>query len=270
PAIAASLLEAAMSARAAPAPWLVRSTVGQAQWFVMRAVPAGTVPAGVVAAAESILKGMIMTKLKLTGVVAALALSAAIGVAAVRAQDRPVPARGVSPSADVAGPQGVAAGQPDRMRALEDKLDRLLRVLESPGAKPGSGRVPLQMGTDPVIGVPRLDLPPAPANGMSPRGLQGAPPKPVANPLMELERDMSPTTRLNDHERRLAAVERKLEQLMSRLPPAPPPGDAVETAPRTSGNIPLRTDSEPALSLVPGPAPGDDIAPEPSSEPGRN
>lgn len=86
-----------------------------------------------------------MTKLKLAGVVAALGLTAAAGVAAVRGQEgtgRPaavVASGGAAPGArpTEGREQRPEPDQADRLKSLEDKVDRLMRATERPG-QPGS------------------------------------------------------------------------------------------------------------------------------------
>lgn len=225
PSVALAMWESVSSATAAPPARIVQATVGAAQWFAARGMAplAGAVPAGAISIAELILKEMVMTKLKVTGVVAVLGLSAAVGVAAVRGQEgpfgqtistdsnavitRPGP---TAPSAE----KGPAGDQGGRMQALEEKLDRLIRVLERSAASPALA----PQGADAI--------PPKPSTPGSAASLYGqrdsvrfTPDRPnaYAKPTTDLHR-------LENIERRLATVEHRLDEVVSRLQQPASPG----------------------------------------------
>ena len=246
PAIAAALWESAAAARGAPPTRLVRSTVGAVQWFAVRglAPPAGTVPATAVALAESILRGTIMTKLKLAGIGAALSLSAWIGALAVRGQDTPSAPPAAGALADIAPERRTPAPtvpkppteDADRLRVLENKLDRLLQVLERPGAvsRPYGATVP---AAPEALAPTNADTLPAtrertytpPVTTTVERRSTGAQGSAVWRG--------PDSKRLDDLEHRLSVVEQKLEQLMSRPQPAGPL-NPVPTPAGTPGGLP--------------------------------
>lgn len=254
PAVAAGLWESAMSAKAAPSSRLVRSTVEGAQWFAVRglAPPAGVVPAGVVASAELFLKGVAMTNLKLAGAAAALGVSAVLGVAVVRGQDKPAlpayaapkvnehepfneaPGSAYEPSNEAPGRavDPLSAGQPDRMRSLEDKLDRLLRALERPGTMPNPATSPMM---PPGMEVARTPA----ANANPPRaGVPNPNERPAMDPPQAPSKSLA--TRVSELERRLGMVEQKLEQLATRVEGSPV--------------LPARHAEPSNLEPIPGPA----------------
>jgi hypothetical protein len=98
----------------APAAELAEATITAAIGFAARPSAAGAVSARVAALTEGVLKAMFLTKLKLA---AAAAVALGVVVAGVAAQQPGTPGR--------------TASDEDRLRQVEQKLDRVLQALEN-------------------------------------------------------------------------------------------------------------------------------------------
>jgi RNA polymerase sigma factor (sigma-70 family) len=145
PAAVAAALAAEADAAAPPAAALIATTAAAAARFAAgpAAVAAGAVPAAAAALAEGVLTAMFMTKLKAVAVVAAGLIALGAGALAQ------------APSKEGRDPFGPdAAPAPDRLREVEQKLDRLLRLFEG-GQRPEGPRFrPPEANLDTLPEVP--------------------------------------------------------------------------------------------------------------------
>jgi RNA polymerase sigma factor (sigma-70 family) len=191
---------------------------------------AGLVSASVHSLTEEVLKAMLFAKLK--GIALGIMTVGAIVTGAVLAQ-QPTP----TPATTPAGPGGHYvttrnSSDPDRLRAVEQKLDRILEAL-------GGGR---QAATSSYTKSAEPDLMPAGSVAtarFTPSTSYSA--TPAATPALAAE----PTTRaestdrLLTMERRLADVERRMSELERRLnaahaPSALPSADTVPAGDNTT------------------------------------
>ncbi|HWE35442.1 MAG TPA: sigma-70 family RNA polymerase sigma factor [Isosphaeraceae bacterium] len=167
----AALASAWIATSPAPAMELSESTITAAIGFAARPASAGAASARVVALTEGVLKAMLLTKWK----VAAVA-TVALGIAAA----------GVV--AQQPGTPGRPASDEDRLRQVEEKLDRVLRALENHGsaAAPAARQTTaVGLGGNPGVTVAPADLnanPYGPGLGGKPRQT-GAPADPTATTI---------------------------------------------------------------------------------------
>jgi RNA polymerase sigma factor (sigma-70 family) len=184
---------------------LTEATVQAALRFAAGpAAAAGTVSATVAALTEGVLKAMLLTKLKLT-----LATALILGVAAsgmgVLAQDPPPP----------------AALDGDRLRDLEQKLDRVLKAVENPNRATNSRyRVERDIGKarhltqeEPVETDQASDV----EGIVAARQFASTVSQPAPPPLAAVSQPPPPPHAALPDSDRLGRVERKLELLEARI-----------------------------------------------------
>jgi RNA polymerase sigma-70 factor (ECF subfamily) len=208
---------------------------------------AGAVPAHIATLTQGVLFSMYWNKLKfvaasLVGVVASTALVSA------HAFQAPAPAPSTTPAASPTPAPRTDVG-PDRLEALERKLDRLIQVLEAskqPHALPTLPS-PATVSREGAVAsftpiAPNNSFYPAPAAVLPapasepPMMPQAAPPPPARREGGSLERRMA------ELEQRLAQVERRLNQLEQRAA-----GRAANQYPRPNTAAGLAPD-RPAVS----------------------
>jgi hypothetical protein len=176
---------------------LILSTVLTARAFrAGKAAALGVVPASVLSLSEGVLHAMFLTKLKLAaaGLLTFGLLASGVGVLAQQPTPAPVPPSEASPAPDSS-----------RLREVERKIDRLLKVLEGP-PQPLAAPVPAPPTTPPpppVVAYPRLE----PGN------------RPLALPTTSVAIMRSPdeADRLAKVEHRLEQVEKKLDQVIRQI-----------------------------------------------------
>jgi RNA polymerase sigma factor (sigma-70 family) len=230
-ALPAAALAAALSREAAAAVLpaaLEEMTVRAAMRFAAHSAAAGAVSVPVAALTEGVLKAMLLTKLKpavlalVVGITASGAMVLAqppgvpgndfrVGGASI-AQGQAIPPPARSEDKDTIG---IAVPGPDRLQALEQKLDRILRVLE-PG-EPGSSRAPAaarEPASNPGTLAPPANLMAGENRPLSAR--QGFA-TPAMAPAARLPEDNLPRSWRDDVERRIARVEQRLDELVSRI-----------------------------------------------------
>jgi RNA polymerase sigma factor (sigma-70 family) len=176
------------------------------------AFAAGSVPAAVAALSAGVLKAMFWTKLRVAATATAVTiLVAATGAGVLARQAGPafVPAQTSEATPEKASPRG------DRMKELENKLDRVLQALENIARPPGALTPP------PVAYAPQV----APAT--APAGALGYPvstitavpaptPAPATNQPLLATPHYAPATRAATADR-LSSLERSVDELRQRV-----------------------------------------------------
>jgi RNA polymerase sigma factor (sigma-70 family) len=284
-ALAAALAEEAHAAILPPA--LIDSTSRAAATAAAGCPLTGVVSTSVATLTEGVLKTMLIAKLKSVAFVTAFAF-VATGVAAIAQSSS-----GYSPQVD------------DRLKAVEQKLDRLLEVLGGkgrllPGVAPAAvAQVPPQPTAPPApIALPPLVAPAAAATPAAPELpattpalptmpptppspvsaiMAGPPPAPPAGagpvlynaPAALLHRVESLERRFAELERRLGALERSSRQTGFRSGAATIDAGSVSVEaaiPAAGGAVPSPTAELPPAASVPEPAPAG-APPAPSEAP---
>jgi RNA polymerase sigma factor (sigma-70 family) len=265
--LGAALAAESKAATAVLPPALAESLISSAIRFAANpATAAGVVPAQVVALSEGVLEVMMLTKLKLAaaaGVVALVAWGAGVSAQQPNGAAANVAGAGVAHvDADNTTEINASTGQqPDRLEALERKLDRLIQVLEGGAAKP-----------TPSYSADR----PGPARNTNDSKPESADPAPTPNPGAKpaAAPNASPSWRADTHsantprawvandraahdssadrmtkmERRLDRIERRLQELDQRTGernssgdpriPGSKPGDALGDQPAHRRDLP--------------------------------
>lgn len=192
--------EAAHAAVPVPSSW-VEATAAEAQRFAAGAL--GTVPGASAALAQGVIDVMRMHKIKVA--TAALAGLIVTGAALMAQQ----------------APQAERPREADRLRSMEEKLDRLISVMERQAER----HAPAVATTLPPLAEPTLPPPPEPT--LAPARASSADGAPRPTPTRA---GISPN-RLAAIEQRLARLEARLDALERRTgnggPQALPPKDAA-------------------------------------------
>ena len=274
PAVAALAAGAELSSQASATtavlpPALAEFIVQSASQFAAGpAAASGMVPASVAAVSTGVLRTMFWTKLKWVAATAVMGMLACGAVVLAQA-----PAPGLSSDASPYVAQGTAAVEPrltppadppDRLQALEKKLDRLIQVLErdrvgtytrmvpaTPAALPNPGVV--QAAGFPYTGTQGA------APGLSPLPVGVAPS--ISLPTMAPPAYSAPVARSSDGnisarmqsvEQRLDRLEKRVEEIAARghgaLTPSPTVGAPVSFDPAPATTPPQTTGSAPTVS----------------------
>ncbi|MFO0958792.1 MAG: sigma-70 family RNA polymerase sigma factor [Isosphaeraceae bacterium] len=216
----ATLLAAESASAAAPLPaFWVETTSEAALRFAAgswAAGLAGTVPGQAAALANGVLRTMILNQLKVA-VVTGGALLAAAGLGLTPPQSAPA-----APAAAAAGfpGQAQAQGEPDRLKSLEAKLDRLISAMEGKQAAPVAVAQPAGTVTTYVPGVPAISQPATAVTTYAPAGVpievsttgQGIA-RATAPRAVATNRSTGQLDRFNALEDKLAALEKRIEAL---------------------------------------------------------
>jgi hypothetical protein len=219
---------------------LAESTTRAAVQAAAGLSPAGLVSASVHSLTEEVLKAMLFAKLK--GIALGVMTVGAIVTGAVLAQDP-------TPTPKLAAPGGdyTIAGKPsdpDRLRAVEQKLDRILEALG--GARQATtssysiSAAPHLMPTPAAsVSTARVTTPTTSASNSSPGNTRA----PAATTVTHFES----TDRLLTMERRLADVERRLRELERKLNAthAPSALPSAVTVPAGADNTPKAEERTP-------------------------
>ncbi|MDB5349505.1 MAG: polymerase sigma factor, sigma-70 family [Planctomycetota bacterium] len=205
--------ESASAAVPLPAIWVETTTEAAIAFAApsFATIAAGTVPASAAALAKGVMHAMFMNKIKLAAMTGAVVLGATgLGVLA---QD-PTPAVTPAPAPAQAAPD---AAEVDRLKVMEQKLDRLIQALEAsrpatsptPAARLGDPFHPVRPEGGPALGLPVVRTTPAP--GTTPTAFDG----PTLTPP---PRNALTVDRLNQLEQRLSRLEQRIERLEKRVP----------------------------------------------------
>jgi hypothetical protein len=302
-ALSAAALASALSREAHAvivAPALVDSTIRVATLVAAGSSLAGVVSTSVATLTEGVLKAMLFAKLKMIvlGVVTVALVTTGVGVVAQSPGPGTGPAGGVK-AQDRPGP----SPDHDRLKAVEEKLDRLLEVLGGssrsearygvpvppppPGAPIAALPTPSYMVSGPSLPSPAPAPPqppttaPAPAIAFTP-GYSSNQPY-IVNPARDhpattppgqstsLEgRVASLEQRLSQLERRFGDMERRLNGLDSRPgQPSPPPGASSSSRGRSADrSVQFRYDPNGTpRKRIPPSMPLDETTPLPTPKP---